>query len=125
MFFNMDILKIREYCLSKPFTSEEFPFDDVILVFKVYGKMFALVDLEAIPLRMNLKCEPTRAILLREEFEFIVPGYHMNKKHWNTVVLVDRLREDFLFQLIDHSYYEVVYGLPKKIQRQIFELDSQ
>jgi predicted DNA-binding protein (MmcQ/YjbR family) len=121
----MDLLKIREYCLSKPLTSEEFPFDDVTLVFKVYGKMFALLDLEAIPLRMNLKCEPTKAILLREEFDFITPGYHMNKRHWNTITLGDKLQEDFLCQLIDHSYYEVVRGLPKKVQQQIFEQDSQ
>lgn len=125
MFFNMDLLKIREYCLSKPLTSEEFPFDEVTLVFKVHGKMFALVDLESIPLRINLKCEPTRASLLREEFDFVTPGYHMNKKHWNTITLVDTLQEGFLFQLIDHSYYEVVRNLPKKVQQQIFEQNSQ
>lgn len=125
MFFDMDLLKIREHCLSKPLSSEEFPFDDVTLVFKVYGKMFALVDLEAIPLQISLKCEPTRAVLLREEFDFITPGYHMNKKHWNTITLAEKLREDFLFQLIDHSYYEVVRKLPKQIQQQIFEQDSQ
>lgn len=121
----MDILKIREYCLSKPFTAEEFPFDEVTLVFKVYGRIFALVKLEAFPLKMNLKCDPAKAISLREQFDFVAPGYHMNKKHWNTITLGDKLSEGLLFEMIDHSFDQVVRKLPRRVQQQIYEQVSQ
>lgn len=78
----MNIEKLRDYCLAKPAVSEDFPFDETTLVFKVVGKIFAFTDLEG-ELRINLKCDPERAISLREQYPAIMPGYHMNKKHWN------------------------------------------
>ena len=76
------IEELRNYCLAKKHVSESFPFDESTLVFKVHNKMFALISLEQDPLRMNLKCEPEKAIELREEFWQVIPGYHSNKKHW-------------------------------------------
>lgn len=110
----MDIETLREYCLSKKAASEDFPFDEVTLTFKVLGKIFAITGLDAEVPAVNLKCEPERAIELREEYEEIQPGYHMNKKHWNTVHFENGLEDDFLFELIDHSYDLVVKGLRKK-----------
>ena len=85
----MNIEEYREYCISKKGVTEEFPFDDVTLVFKVMGKAFALCGLDEIDPRVNLKCDPERAIELREEYEDIIPGWHMNKKHWNTVSIAE------------------------------------
>ncbi|KXK39149.1 MAG: hypothetical protein UZ09_BCD002001004 [Bacteroidetes bacterium OLB9] len=81
----MDIEEIVEYCMSKPGAEESFPFDEHTIVFKVGGKIFALTGLNDIPPSINLKCDPDKAIMLRESHDEIVPGYHMNKKHWNTV----------------------------------------
>ncbi len=108
----MNIEEIRVYCLAKKGTTEEFPFDEVTLVFKVMGKMYALTTLDN-ELSLNLKCDPERAIELREINDAILPGYHMNKKHWNTVI-VDGVKNDLLLELIDHSYDLVVSGLTKK-----------
>ncbi|MEL6919243.1 MAG: MmcQ/YjbR family DNA-binding protein, partial [Bacteroidota bacterium] len=84
----MNIEEFRNYCISKKGVTEEFPFDEVTLVFKVMGKMFALSGLERIPTQANLKCDPERAIQLREEYDGdIIPGYHMSKVHWNTLYL--------------------------------------
>ena len=105
------------YCLGKPAVSEAFPFDDRTLVFKVAGKLFALTDIERFH-SVNLKCDPERAIELREQFEFITPGYHMNKKHWNTVLLNHELSGVLLKELVDHSYSLVVENLPKKIRNE-------
>lgn len=110
----MNIEDFREYCLSKALVTEEFPFGPEYLVYKVAGKMFALTNLEDAGLTVNLKCEPTRAENLREEFEEIKPGYHMNKKHWNTVDFEGSLSEDFIRSLIDHSYEMVVNSFSKK-----------
>jgi len=88
------------------------PFDDETLVFKVCGKMFALLSLNE-NLALNLKCAPNKAIELREQYDFIVPGYHMNKKHWNTIAL-DKADRILLYELIDHSYNQVVLKLPHK-----------
>lgn len=110
----MDIEELREYCLSKPATTEEFPFGPDTLVFKVAGKMFALTNLESVPSTFNAKCEPERAVELRAEFAAIAPGYHMSKKHWNTITLDGSLRSEFVAELIDHSYDLVVAGLTKK-----------
>jgi predicted DNA-binding protein (MmcQ/YjbR family) len=83
----MNIEQIREYCLKKKGVTEEFPFDEETLVFKVMGKIFILASLDSIPLQFNLKCDPEKAIELREEYEAVQPGYHMNKRHWNTVII--------------------------------------
>ncbi|MCK5776315.1 MAG: MmcQ/YjbR family DNA-binding protein [Bacteroidales bacterium] len=111
----MNIEDIRAYCLSKKATTDGFPFDEVTLVFKVHNKMFALTNLDG-DLSINLKCDPERAIVLREEHPEIIPGWHMNKKHWNTIDLQGILSDAYIEELIDHSY-DLVYGsLPKKIR---------
>jgi len=109
----MHVEAFREYCLSKPGTTESFPFDEHTLVFKVLNKMFALTGLQRTPFAINLKCDPERAIQLREEYEEIQPGYHMNKKLWNTVDCEGEVSDILLYELIDHSYDLVVKSLPK------------
>ena len=114
---NMNVEQYRAYCLSKKGVTEHFPFDEVTLVFKVMDKMFALCGLERIPFGVNLKCDPEWAIELREEYDgSIIPGFHMNKKHWNTVEPNGNLSDEFFKELIDHSYDLVVAGLPKKLK---------
>ena len=108
--------ELRDYCLSKPATTESFPFDETTLVFKVSGKVFALSDMEARPMRVSLKCDPERAVELRELHEAIQPAFHMNKQHWNTVTSDGSLRDSFIRELIDHSYERVVAGLPKAVR---------
>jgi predicted DNA-binding protein (MmcQ/YjbR family) len=110
----MDIESFRDYCLNKNGVEESFPFDDKILAFKVMGKVFALTSINDAEFTVNLKCDPERAIELRESYEDVQPGYHMNKKHWNTVHFENGLEEDLLVELIDHSYNLVVKGLRKK-----------
>lgn len=109
----MDIESLREYCLLKPGTSEHFPFDENTLVFKVAGKMFLLTDLVD-SFSMNIKCDPERAIELREHYACVLPGYHMNKKYWNTVVIDGSVNDVLLKEWIDHSYNLVVEALPRK-----------
>ena len=109
----MNIETIRTYCLSKRGAEEDFPFDEETLVFKVRGKMFALIPLEKTPLQINLKCDPEKAIELREEYEDVHPGWHMSKKHWNTIILEGNIRWNDLKEWINHSYDEVVKGLKK------------
>ncbi len=118
----MDIETFRNYCLAKKGVTEGFPFDETTLVFKVMGKMFAVTSISKIPFAVNLKCDPDRSIELREHYPEITPGYHMNKKHWNTVNFSEFLATDMLYELIDHSYALVVKGLPKKIQQQLRDL---
>ncbi|MDX2003329.1 MAG: MmcQ/YjbR family DNA-binding protein [Chitinophagales bacterium] len=110
----MDIEQFRDYCLSKRGTTEGMPFGDGELVFKVMDKMFALASLDSENFTVNLKCEPERAINLREEYAEITPGYHMNKVHWNTVAMDGSLKESLVRELIDHSYDLIVASLPKK-----------
>ncbi|QKX04326.1 MmcQ/YjbR family DNA-binding protein [Aquimarina sp. TRL1] len=110
----MNIEEFRNYCLQKKGVTEEFPFDKTTLVFKVMGKAFALTGLDRLPFSVNLKCDPDRAIELRESHPQVAPGYHMNKKHWNTVTFSDGLPTHLLIDLIDHSYELVVNGLTKK-----------
>ena len=118
----MNIEQARDYCLSKKGTTESFPFDEQTLVFKVMGKMFALVALERMPPQINLKCDPERAIALREEYDgIIIAGYHMSKTHWNTLLL-ERLPTQFIMELIDHSYNLVVDKLPKKVKQELRQL---
>lgn len=117
----MDAEQIREYCLSKKGVTEEFPFDEVTLVFKVMGRIFALVALDG-DLSVNLKCEPSRAMELRERFSAVRPGYHMNKKHWNTVYIDGSLSRSQLTELIDHSYDMVTAGLSRKLREKLQNL---
>ena len=109
----MSIEEIREYCLSKLGTTESFPFDEDTLVFKVMGKIFCLTSLSE-PNRINLKCDPEKAVDLRERYECVLPGYHMNKKMWNTVVIDGSVSKKLLQEWIDHSRDEVIAKLPKK-----------
>lgn len=109
----MNVETISQYCLSKKGAVEDFPFDEETLVFKVGGKMFALIPLEKIPLQINLKCDPEKAMELREQFEDVQPGWHMSKKYWNTIILEGNIRWGDLKDWIDHSYDEVVRELKK------------
>jgi len=116
----MHIEEFREYCLSKKYVTESFPFDEVTLVFKVYNKLFALTALNEPKFFINLKCDPDWAEELREDHDGnIVPGYHMNKKHWNTIYSNGSIPEKLLRELIDHSYDMVVKGLPKNLRDKI------
>ena len=109
----MNIEEIRLHCLAKDDVEEGFPFGVDTLVFKVKGKMFLLVGLSNDPLQFNAKCDPDRAVELRDQYDCILPGYHMNKTHWNTVVIDNTLSKRQLKELIDHSY-ELVAGAKKK-----------
>ncbi|MBN1599716.1 MAG: MmcQ/YjbR family DNA-binding protein [Bacteroidales bacterium] len=106
----MNIEEIREYCLSKKKVTESFPFDETTLVFKVLDKMFVLLDLE--DLQLGLKCDPEKVVELRSKYDFVIPGYHMNKLYWNTIVLDEDISSLLLKEWIDHSYDEVVKKLP-------------
>lgn len=109
----MDVITFRDYCLNKKGASEHLPFDERTLVFKVGGKIFALCDIETFE-GANLKCDPERCVELRERYEGVTGGYHMNKKHWNTVAVESDVPDSLFFQLIDHSYELVKLSLPKK-----------
>jgi predicted DNA-binding protein (MmcQ/YjbR family) len=109
----MDLAQFREYCLSKPHATEGTPFGPDVLVFKVGGKMFALAALDEVPTTVNLKCDPDWALELRDRYEQVRPGYHMNKKHWNTVEIDGGVPEAELRKIIDHSYELVIKSLPK------------
>ena len=109
----MNIEELREYCLSKPAVEETFPFGPETMVFKVMDKMFLLAGMDAVPLSINVKCEPDLAIELREKYDCVMPGYHMNKKHWNTVILDSSVSDKLLRDWIDHSYHLIVLSLPK------------
>src|SRR3954463_6139607 len=104
----MDIEQLWQYCLSKPEAEECFPFGPETLVFKVNGKIFLLVSLEKKPLQFNVKCDPEKAIQLREEFSAVLPGYHMNKKLWNTIAIDGSIPTPQLKQFIDDSYFLVL-----------------
>jgi len=108
----MNIEEYRNYCIAKKAVTESFPFNETVLVFKVAGKMFALTDLNP-PFKINLKCDPERALELREKYPCVLPGYHMNKKLWNTIAIDGTLSDDLLKELIDHSYDLIVESLPK------------
>ena len=112
----MNIEEIRDYFLSKKGSSECMPFDDETLVFKVLDKMFGLLNLEG-DLHINLKCDPDKALELREHYPCIIPGYHMNKKYWNSVIIDGSLSTGFIHELIDHSYDEVVKKMTGKQQQ--------
>jgi len=117
----MNIEEFRSFCIAKKGVTEEFPFDEQTLVFKVMGKMFALTGLERIPTQVNLKCDPERSIALREEFDgTITPGYHMSKLHWNTLY-IQELPPKLIRELLDHSYDLVIAKFTKKLRA---EFDS-
>lgn len=110
---------IHLYCLSFKGVTEYFPFDDVSLVFKVQGKMFALLPLDNERACVSVKCDPERAIELREHYESVVPAYHFNKKYWNTVYTDAGLSLDLVHELIKHSYDLVVAGLTRKLREEL------
>ena len=114
----MNVEDFREYFLAKKGCTESFPFDKTTLVFKVADKIFALGGIENFS-SINLKCDPEKAIELREGHAAIKPGFHMNKKHWNTVEVHELLNDNLAYSLIDHSYNLVVSSLPKKIRELI------
>ncbi len=114
----MNIEEFNEYCMSKPGVTGEFPFDETTLVYKVMGKMFALTNLDG-DWSLNLKCDPERAIELREEYPAIQPGYHMNKRLWNTVIMDGSISSVLVRELIDHSYQLVVDKLPGKLRQEL------
>lgn len=122
----MHIEQLRDFCIAKKGVTEHFPFDDVTLVFKVMNKMFALVGLnhwEKGEQKINLKCDPERAQELRGEYEGIYAGFHMNKKHWNTVIINSAdVSDNLVFELINHSYNLVVKGLTKKVKAELENL---
>ncbi len=110
---------IRAYCASKKGTAEDFPFDFQTLVFKVGGKMFALTDIDSSVLSINLKCDPYLSLELRSRYPQVTPGYHMNKKHWNTVIVDGSIPDEEILKMIDHSYGLVVRGLSKAARETI------
>ncbi len=109
----MNIEEYRAYCISKPGVTEEFPFDNETLVFKVVGKVFALTNISEFG-SLNLKCDPEKAVELRDRYLAVIPGYHMNKKHWNTILFDGSITDKLLKQWIDDSYNLVVLGLSKR-----------
>ncbi len=114
----MNIEEYRDFCLSLPAVTEAMPFDQQTLVFKVCNKIFALTDIDTFK-TINLKCEPERAIVLREQYPAVTGGYHMNKKHWNTIAIDGSIPTKLLQEWIKHSYDCVVASLPKKIQNEL------
>ena len=115
----MNVEELRDYCLSLKGTTESFPFDEFSLVLKVQGKMFALIPLDNPETQIALKCDPEKAIALREEYSAVVPAWHFNKKHWNTVFIDNRLTRKLICEWIDNSYQLVVAGLPKKLKEEL------
>ena len=115
----MDIEQLREYCLLKPGVEETLPFGPDTLVYKVIGKVFLLTGLDTEELRFNVKCDPDKAVELREQFSCVLPGYHMNKKHWNTVVVNGSVSTKQLTEWIDDSYELVVQSFPKKVREEL------
>jgi predicted DNA-binding protein (MmcQ/YjbR family) len=118
----MNIEALREYCLSKKGVAEEFPFGEETLVFKVAGKIFLLTGLASNPVALNVKCDPAKAIELREQYDAIKPGYHMNKKHWNTVTDDGSIPQKLLKELIDESYLLVMESIPKTKREEILNV---
>ena len=114
----MNIEEFRHYCLAKKGVTEEFPFGKDTLVYKVQGKMFALADIDVFS-GINLKCDPEEIPELREQYPAVQPGYHMNKKHWITVMMDDSLPDDLIRSWIDNSYQLVVAKLPKKLRNEL------
>lgn len=117
----MNIEEFRDYCLLKKGVTEEFPFDETTIVFKVMGKMFALSGIEEFK-SINLKCDPEVAVDLREEYYAVEPGFHMNKTHWNTVEVNEDATDEKIYLWIDHSYELIVTSLTKKLKEELTNL---
>lgn len=117
----MNIEELREYCIAKKGVTESFPFDEETLVFKVMGKMFLLTNINQ-DLSMNVKCEPEKAIELREQYSSVLPGWHMNKKHWNTINIDGSISNQQLKEWIDNSYNLIVASLTKKLQNELLSI---
>lgn len=117
----MDIIELREYCLSLPLTEEATPFDEATLVYKVGGKMYSLTNMEDFHY-VNVKCDPERAIELREQYADILPGWHMNKMHWNTVRTDGDLPDSFIKELIHDSYMLIVKSLPRAKREEVLSI---
>lgn len=117
----MTLEHFRSYCIAKPGVTEDFPFDDVTLTMKVMGKMFAICDISSFE-RINVKCDPDLAIELREQYDSVQPGWHMNKHHWNTVYLDGGVEDRLVHEWIDHSYDLIVKGLTKKLRAELENL---
>ena len=115
----MNIESLRHYCLAKKAVEECLPFGPGTLVFKVGGKLFLLASLDSVPLQFNVKCEPENALQLRDQFPCVLPGYHMNKKHWNTIISDGTVSDKTLCQWIDDSYALVLNSLSKNLKQQI------
>lgn len=118
----MFIDQLRDYCIVKKGVEECLPFGPETLVFKVMGKMFLLAGLDAQPVQFNVKCNPEKAIELRENYSCVLPGYHMDKKHWNTIICDGSVNDNLLKQWMDDSYNLVVTSLPKKLKQDLAQL---
>ena len=114
----MNIEEFREYCLSFKGAEEKLPFDETTLVFYVKGKMFCLTDIEEFDF-INVKCDPEEAVMLREQYEEVIPGYHMNKKHWNSIKTNGNVSDKLIKEWVSNSYNLVVAGLSKKLQKEL------
>lgn len=115
----MDLEIIRNYCLKKKAVKESFPFGESTLVFKVSGKIFLLLALDDVPLQFNVKCDPEQAEAFREEYASVIPAFHMNKKHWNTVILNGHVPTRIILEMIDASYLLVIKSLPRKERKKL------
>ncbi len=118
----MNIEELREYCLSLKNAEEAMPFGPDILLFKIGGKIFLLVGLDNNPLQFNVKCDPEKAVELRERYDCVIPGYHMSKKHWNTIIINGVIPEKLIRQWITDSYNLVISGLSKAEQKRLKEM---
>ncbi len=118
----MNVEELRAYCLNKKGVTESTPFDDVTLVFKVMNKMFALIPLDEEQLKISLKCDPEKAIQLREQYPEITPAWHFNKKHWNSIMVDGNIEVEKVLESVDHSYDLIVAGLTKKLKEELREL---
>jgi len=115
----IDLKALRPYLMAKPEATEDLPFGPDALVFKVMGKMFALVAWHETPLRLTLKCDPDYALALRDHYEAVQPGYYMNKRHWNTLTLDGTIPQDEVWGMVDLSYELVVKGLKKDLRQKL------
>jgi len=115
----MDKKSLISYCSSKPFATSDFPFDDEVMVFRICGKIFALLNIKSAENSISLKCNPELALILREEYKGVTPGYHLNKRHWNSVDCNSGIPEEKIIEMIDHSYSVTAKGLTKKQRREI------
>ncbi|KAB2907363.1 MAG: MmcQ/YjbR family DNA-binding protein [Ignavibacteriales bacterium] len=120
----MILEKVRNHCIAQPGAEECFPFDETSPVYKVMGKMFAIISLDP-PFGISLKCDPEKALELREEFEGITPGFHLNKTHWNTVAFDGTVPLHLILELVGHSYELVCSGLPAKLKKELNRIENE